>query len=40
MEKFIATVLVAFQKFCGLFDDDDAYDPGWMDATAWQLTRI
>ena len=40
MEKFMATILVALQKFNGLFDDDDSYDPTWMDAEAWQLTRI
>ena len=40
MEKFIATILVAIQKFNGLFDDDDAFDPSWMDVEAWQLTRV
>ena len=40
MEKLIATIMVAFQKFCGWFDDDDSFDPTWMDAEAWQLTRL
>lgn len=40
MEKIMATIIVAFQKFCGLFDDDDAFDPTWMDATAWRATRL
>lgn len=38
--KFMATLLVLLQRFCGLFDDDDAFDPTWMDATNWQLTRL
>lgn len=40
MEKIIATLIVAFQKFCGLFSDDEDYDPTWMDLRAWKETRI
>lgn len=40
MEKAFATVLVFIQKFCGLFSDDEPYDPSWMDYTAWRQTRI
>lgn len=40
MEKIIATLLVAFQKFCGLFSDDEPFDAEWMDAAAWKATRI
>ena len=40
MEKFMATILVAFQKFCEMFSDDEDYDPSWMDAEAWRKTRI
>ena len=40
MTKILASLLVVFQKFAGLFDDDDGYDPSWMDAERWQLTRI
>ena len=40
MVKFIATLMVAFQKFCELFSDDEAFDPSWMDAEAWRKTRI
>jgi len=40
MIKFLATVLVAFQNICEIFDDDDDFDPTWMDATNWQLTRL
>jgi len=38
--KFMATLLVALQRFCGLFDDDEAYDPSWMDYSSWRKTRI
>lgn len=40
MEKIIAILMVAFQKFCGLFDDDEPFDAEWMDAKAWRETRI
>lgn len=40
MIKFLATVLVAFQKICDAFSDDEAFDPTWMDADRWQLTRL
>ena len=40
MEKIIATLMVAFQKFCGLFDDDEPLDAEWMDAKTWRETRI
>ena len=40
VEKFIATIIVAVQKFCGLFDDDEPFDAEWMDAKAWRETRI
>ena len=40
MVKFIATLMVAFQKVCDLFSDDEAIDPSWMDVEAWRKTRI
>jgi len=38
--KFLATLIVWFQNFCEIFSDDEPYDPSWMDATNWQLTRL
>lgn len=40
MVKFIATLMVSFQKFCDLFSDDEPFDAEWMDAKAWTETRI
>lgn len=40
MVKFFATLLVAFQKICDMFSDDEDFDPTWMDAEKWRKTRI
>lgn len=40
MVKVIATLLVMLQRFCGLFEDNDPYDPSWMKADAWRETRV
>ena len=40
MVKMLATLLVAFQRFCDLFSDDEAYDPSWMDRRKWEQTRV
>lgn len=40
MVKFIATLMVAFQKFTELFSDDEDFDPTWMDAEKWRKTRV
>ena len=39
MYKFLATIMVAFQKFNGMFSDDEPYEP-WMDYRKWESTRI
>lgn len=39
MEKALAIIMVAIQKLCGLFDDDEDFDPTWMDAEKWSMTR-
>ena len=40
MIKILATLMVAFQKVCDLFSDDEDYDPSWMDYSALRKTRI
>ena len=40
MMKLLATIMVAFQKVCDLFSDDEDYDPSWMDYSSWRKTRI
>ena len=38
--KVLLVIYVKFLELEAVMNDDDAFDPGWMDYEAWRETRI
>ena len=38
--KVLTVIYVKFREWEAAVNDDDAFDPSWMDYAAWQETRI
>ena len=38
--RFLIILTCLWQEFLQMFSDDEEFDPGWMDETAWQISRL